>query len=119
MELPAWIKEIGPNKFEVDPEVFYPEILGELGVDPDDASQYWMEIAQGCMKLDFDMAVRVAKKIDREKTVERRIVAVDASVKDRWCIANHPVGHKNWNTMTIQERGQDVRDNWKRIRGLE
>lgn len=115
--LPSWIQQVPgkDNTFVVDPDIFYPRILEELGVPDSAVDRYWMEVALGCMKLDFDHAVRIAGAAKPGKPVVRYVRA-DNGRKQRWAVTMHKPSKDE--PKTAKDRGREVRKHWKRIRGL-
>ena len=103
------------NEFIVDPDIFYPGILRELGAERGD--QYINEIAFAVMKLDFDLAVRQAKVLTPGRRIIRRVRGDDGR-KQRWNRTMFPPGKKNWDEMSLAERTREVRGHFKRIRGF-
>lgn len=57
LELPSWAKVIGQGKVEADADSFYKEWLALLGVPLDSITQYDLECALQCAKLDIQFAV--------------------------------------------------------------
>lgn len=117
MTLPDWITPVDGrvNYFVVDPDIYYPQVLSELGVAVPD--QYWLEVALGCMKLDFNLHVGLSGLRVPDKAVTRQIRADDGR-KQRWNLTMHPPGKQDWSTMSIAERSSAIRENYKRIRGF-
>jgi hypothetical protein len=114
--LPKWIVPLKDkfNEFVVDPDIFYPLILGELGVESPDG--YWLEVAFGIMKLDFDMHVGLTGAPGRGRII--RYVRADNGRKGRWNMTLYPPGEKDWNKLSLSERAQTIRKYYKRIRGF-
>lgn len=56
LRLPKWAKAVGPGKVEVQAAEFYPEWLALLGVAEAEITQYDLECAHQCMKLDIQLA---------------------------------------------------------------
>lgn len=129
MELPKWITELpGINRFVCDPDIFYPAILAELEVETPD--QYWLAIAQGCMKFDFDLAIRLAGKVAPGRSITRMVRADDGR-KQRWNFTMHPPGKilridgipvqkgaKHFDDLPINLRSAHIRHHYRRIRGF-
>jgi hypothetical protein len=114
--LPKWIVPIKDrfNEFVVDPDVFYPAIFAELGVV--ETTAYWLEVAQGIMKLDFDMHVGLTGAPGRGRIV--RYIRADNGRKERWNVTMHPRGQKEWAKLSLSERAQTIRKYYKQIRGF-
>ena len=131
MSLPKWLT-VAPDKkvnsFVCDPDIFYPALLTELGVETPD--QYWLEVAFGCMKWDFDMLARLAGKVTPNRSITRRVRADDGR-KARWNLTMHPVGGipkiegipeapgvKRFEDLPMSIRSAHIRHHYKRIRGF-
>lgn len=123
MALPEWIKKLpdgtrwGLNAFVVDPDLFYPELLGDLGVVKEKIDQYWLEVALGCMKLDFDFHVRMAKAVVPGVRIIR-LVRADGGRKGRWNRTLFPKGKLDFDLIGLRQRSREIRENYKRIRGF-
>jgi hypothetical protein len=118
MAFPNWLAKIDGkvNTFVVDPDGFYTALLADLGVTKGRITQYWLEVAFGCMKLDFDLAVRQEKAIDVGRTVTR-LVRSDEGRKQRWNLTMFPVGSMEWTKLSMMERSREIRKHYVRIRG--
>ena len=131
MTLPKWLT-IAPDKkinsFICDPDIFYPSLLAELGVK--NVDQYWLGIAYGCMKWDFDVMVRLDKKVTPNRSITRRIRGDDGR-KARWNLTMHPVGSvpkidgipaapgvKRFDDLSMMLRSAHIRHHYRRIRGF-
>ena len=124
-DLPVWIEQIEGriNLFAVDPSLFYPQFLAELSqvrlshpVNPKAPTQFDMERAFGCMKLDFDRAVLTSRAIVPGRSVER-LVRSDDGRKGTWRIGALPVGPVDWAKLGIAERSRYIREAYRAIRG--
>lgn len=122
--LPRWIERFegtdnkgNPriNHFLVDPDIYMPAILKELGAERGD--QYINEIAYAIMKLDFDLAVQMAKAVVPNRTINR-MVRGDDGRKQRWNLSMFPKGKKDLNKMSFAERSREIRGHFRRIRGF-
>ena len=122
--LPAWIERFEGNDnkgkprinhFLVDPDKYMPALLKELGAERGD--QYWNELAYAIMKLDFDLAVRMAKAVVPNRTITR-MVRGDDGRKQRWNLTMFPKGKKDFSKMSLQERSREIRSHFRRIRGF-
>jgi hypothetical protein len=58
VQLPDWATVRGPGFIETQADEFYPEILGEIGVDEKDYDQYWLTVAKCIAK--FEVLIGVA-----------------------------------------------------------
>ncbi len=116
MALPDWITPIEgkPNHFAVDPDLFYPAILAEMGVD--DPTHHDLELAFGIMKLDFDMQMRMNRAAVPGRVV--RIVRSDDGRKLRWNKTMFPKGDVDWDALPVSERGRRIRETYRRLRGF-
>lgn len=115
MPFPEWMEQVeGTQTFIIDPDIFYPEYLKELGSVP--TNRYWLEVALGCMKLDFDMIVRINGSVNPHQCTTRMIRSDDGR-KARWALIRHPIGHKEWGQMGVIERSREIRKHYRRIRG--
>ncbi len=119
MALLPWISKLDGkiNEFVCDPDIFYPGILADLGVKEHEVTQYWLEIALACMKLDFDVNVRMERAVLPTRRIIRHIRA-DEGRKARWNLTMHKHGKLDWSKMGFQERSREVRKHYKRIRGF-
>lgn len=135
MALPDWIAPLPgrTNAYVVDPDIYYPQVLAELGVEK--PTQYWLEVALGCMKLDFDLHVRMSGQVTPGRPIERRIRADDGR-KARWNLTMHPAGKPvtapdlpvphdakgneltRWEDFPLTARARHIRYHYKRIRGF-
>ncbi len=118
MPLPAWISRIEgrTNSFVVDPHVFYPAILAELGVT--EITQYWLEVAQGAMKLDFDLALSREKSAVMPGRNIERLIRSDDGRKAKWNLSLYPIGEIDWSTLDLRGRSREIRKHYIRIRGF-
>ncbi len=93
MELPTWIQPLDgrPKSFVVDPDLFYPVILRDMRVDPEDATRFDMEVALGIMKKLARRSVEMAELKPRGVGMEL-LIRGDMGRKDSWRIASFPVG---------------------------
>lgn len=103
------------NQFLVDPDIYMPAILKELGAPQGD--QYWNELAYAIMKLDFDLAVRMANAVVPNRTITRTVRGDDGR-KQRWNLTMFPKGKKDINKMSLADRSREIRTHFKRIRGF-
>lgn len=107
--LPKWAKQVRGTpipKIEVDPDVCYPAFFKELGVEPKDIDQYWLEVAYQCMKMELQRILGFFAFEIRVRAHRGR--------KDRWALNNHPPG-KGANLATL---GREAREHYKRLRGV-
>lgn len=115
VSLPEWMESVpGTQTFIIDPDIFYPEYLKELGNVP--VNRYWLEVALGCMKFDFDLIVRLNSMVN-PRLCTTRLIRSDDGRKERWALIRHPNGHMDWATMGVVERSQEIRKHYRRIRG--
>ena len=112
--LPEWARAISPGKIEVDAELFYPAILAELGIDEEDASQYWLAVAKAVMRMDVQVAVAGTNLAPTPGG------ALTILVKD----ATKAKGHSRF-AMRFRDEGDGsaagamaARDHYKRLRGV-
>jgi len=117
MSYPDWMAHFHGNTYVVDPDVFYTQILDELGVGDGNITRYWLEVAQGCMKLDFDITIRREGGYDETKNIERLIRADDGR-KQRWNLTMFPMGERDWTKMSVLEKAAEIRKHYKRMRGF-
>lgn len=129
MALPKWISPIKgkDNHFVIDPDIYYPELLAELGVEK--PNKYWLEVALGCMKLDSQVHLAMNKAATPGRAVEKHIRADDGR-KQRWNHTMFPAGKVPklpdvvsasgvaWSDLTITERARHIRYHYRRIRGF-
>ncbi len=114
--LPKWIVPIKDrfNEYVVDPDIFYPAILEELGIT--EITGYWLEVAQGVMKLDFDMHVGLTGAPGRGRII--RYIRADDGRKMRWKINLRQPGKEDWKKMDLSARARTIRKYYKQIRGF-
>lgn len=114
---PDWISVVpgSENTFVVDPDVFYPAFFAEMGITPDKVTRYDIEVAMGCMKLDFDQWVRLSGAAKAGRIV--RIVRSDEGRKMRWNLNLYPVGPVDWESLSLGERARRIREAHSTIRG--
>jgi hypothetical protein len=81
-----------------------------LGVKPADATQYWLEVAYQCAKLDLQLAIdgtqydpRIAKKPAEFKFTRC----------NHWQLKLHPPGKG----IELATKGHEARNHYRRIRG--
>ncbi len=117
--LPGWIGEVPGkvNQFVVDPDIFYPTILKELGAETKKPDRYWIDVAFGVMKLDFDMTVRLSKRVRGGHAIIRYVRADDGR-KQRWNRTMFAPGQKDFDAMPATERAREIRKHFWRIRGF-
>lgn len=117
--LPTWISPVEGkvNTFVVDPDLFYPEILADMGVETPDRAD--LEIASEVMKLDFDLALKLARVPLVEGATIVRLVRADDGRKARWNHTMHaePPAEKAV-PQDMRARARLVREVYRRIRGV-
>ncbi len=117
--LPEWMTPVPgkPGSFIVDPDVFYPAFLKELGVGEDAVDQFQLEVVYGCMKLDAARFAKMAGLLTGLRGMTLRVRG-DEGRKMRWNLTMHPPGKldisANGNT---RERNRAVRQAYRRLRG--
>lgn len=114
--LPEWMTQIEGKSghFTIDPDVFYPMFLLELGVEEDDVDQFHLEVAYGCMKLD---AVRAARVSGWKGGLILQVRGDDGR-KLRWNHKMHPPGKEDITADgATKARNRAVREAYRRIRG--
>lgn len=117
--LPEWMIPIPgkPGHFTVDPDVFYPALLGELGVDVEAVTQFDLEVAYGCMKLDANRSARAAGALKGCRGMTLQVRADDGR-KLRWNHTMHPPGALDITADgATAARNRAVREGYRRIRG--
>lgn len=114
--IPDWVSipKGTENYFILDPDIFYPHFFKLLGVEKPD--QYWIEIAQGCMKLAFDQWVRMSGLLTPGKAVNR-VIRSDGGRKRRWNHTMLPPGKKDLNKLGAAARGREIALHWRRLTG--
>lgn len=95
--LPDWAKEIGNGVIEANAEMFYPELLKELGVKEEDVDQYWLTVVFHCAKMDIQMAAAGTKYAEAVRGGALRIHVLDDTKRNRkglskWALKAHPKG---------------------------
>lgn len=117
--LPEWMTPVSgrPGTFTVDPDIFYPLLLKDLGVEEDAVTQFDLEVAYGCMKLDAARCARMAGALKgcRGMTL---LVRGDDGRKLRWNHTMHPPGELDITADgATAARNRAVRVGYRRIRG--
>lgn len=117
MPLPAWMGVLDgkPGAYISDPDLFYPAILGFMGVKPEDATQYDMETALGVMK-------KLAQWHSRRHAhgfCHTNFVRSDEGRKTRWEIRSFPLGNKPdiSGPLATGARNGAVNEVWRRLMG--
>ncbi|HYN37892.1 MAG TPA: hypothetical protein VES39_01430 [Rhodospirillales bacterium] len=77
--LPRWARRGDDGVIEVDPDQAYPVYLALLGIDLDDADQFWAEVARRCLTADL-------------KTLLGTPLAIRIRPSNHWVLAGLPVG---------------------------
>lgn len=117
LPLPEWAEpsEFAEQTIVVDPDKAYPAILGELGVDPADRTQFWLETAFQIAKMDLQVAMgRFGFKI---------LIRSDDGRKDRWRIAGFPdpdavPGKPETTGVYRATMGKAAKRHYRRLRGF-
>lgn len=91
------------NTVLVDPNIFYPKYLDELGAEKVD--QYWMEVAYQCMKMDLQLALGRFGFVIHVRSDEGR--------KQSWNYSMRPVGKG----AALATGGKEARQHFLRLRG--
>ena len=116
---PEWMTPIEgkPGWFLIDPDVFYPAFFADLEVTADEVTQFHLEVAYGCMKLDASRAFRMSKPPLGVRGLTL-LVRGDDGRKLRWNHSMHPPGKEDI-TADGNTRGRNraVREAYRRIRG--
>lgn len=122
--LPNWMTPIKvgpgvlPGTFSIDPDVFYPAFLEEMGVDVAEVNQYQLEVAYGCMKLDAARAGRLSGLLKGLKGMTL-LVRADDGRKMRWNLSMHPKGPIDISADGAHgARNRAVREMYRRLRGV-
>ena len=135
MALPNWIipTKGRPNAFFVDPDLVYPALMKELGIEKPD--RYWLGVMLGCMKHDFDIEVRRAKAIVPGRSIKRTLRPDDGR-KLRWNRTMHGMGRVpkiegipvakdaagkvivDFDQLPVNIRAAHIRHHYTRIRGF-
>lgn len=112
--LPPWAKALKNGRIEIDPDGFYPALLAELGADPDSPTQYWLEVAYQCAKLDVQAAVAGS---DLAAPAGGALVILMLN-RPKWKIADAPDPDAKSGTPGIVKatKGKEARAHYRRIR---
>lgn len=117
--LPEWMTAIEgePGTFLIDPDIFYPAFLAEMGVGEDEVDRYQLEIAYGCMKRDANRAARTAGLLKGLKGMTMHVRGDDGR-KLRWHHTMHKPGKLDITADgNTRERNRAVRAMYRRLRG--
>ena len=116
---PEWMKQV-PGKdghFLVDPDVFYPMFLKEMGVGEGDRNQFNVEVAYGCMKLDAQRYFQMAERPPGLRGLTL-LVRGDEGRKLRWNHTMFPPGPVDITADAASgARNRAVREMYRRLRG--
>ena len=134
MSLPKWIKKQKDGTFQVDPDGFYPYLLGEFEAHdeiPYDGTvdAYWLEVAFQCMKMEVQIAVRTAgvdPRPEKGLLIHVTTTTIDAdggTHKDRWGQKNYAPGlfegyEKTYGPAAWKAVARDARGYYKTLRGV-
>lgn len=91
-QLPKWITRRDDGAFVVDPDIAYPLILKEMGVNDGEADQYWIECAYQCAKLKVQELVTGTELDPRPKLGFVIIIDSSGGRKDRWALSKFKPG---------------------------
>lgn len=123
--LPNWIvaDENKPNSFIVDPDIFYPEILAELGIDVASVDQHDLETAYNIMKIDAQYHIHAAGVDPRPEKSLNISVTGKAGHKERWGQAGKPKGkmeaiEAEHGDNAWRQVAKDSREKYKSLRGF-
>lgn len=109
MSIPAWAKQVRKDHaklidaYEVSADEFYPALLAELGFPVDEPTQYHLEVAYQCMKMEMQRCLG-------KFSFEIRI----SDPGKKWALSNYKKG-KGTHAAT---KGREARDHYRRIRGF-
>lgn len=109
-EMPKdWMTVENNGVVVIDPNVAYPHILSQVGLDPDAPDQYALEAAYQCAKLE------VARVMGPSRDAVRVIhIRSDGDRKDRWSLANHRRGKG----ADAASKGLEARELYRQWRGV-
>lgn len=113
-QLPAWATALAPGKIEIQASQFYPEWLGLLGVALDNITQYDLECAFQCAKMDIQMAVAGTELMPPEGGALCIFVKDDDKESGKWAQKNYPPGKG----IEAASKGKEAREHYKRIRQI-
>ncbi len=111
-QLPAWATAIAPGKIEIQASQFYPEWLGLLGVTEDQITQYDLECAFQCAKMDIQFAVAGTDLMPKEGGALCIFVKDNDKETDKWAQKKYPPGKG----IQAAAQGHEARKHYKRIR---
>lgn len=108
---PSWLTYDNKRAiFRINGDVYYPQILRELGVV--EVDQYWLEVAYQCAKLDAMRYIMLAGVDPRPNKV--LILDIKVADKEKWALRNHPVGRG----IEAASKGREAREHYKKLRGF-
>lgn len=113
-QLPAWAKALAPGKIEIQASEFYPEWLTLLGVELDAITQYDLECAFQCAKMDIQFAVAGTELMPPEGGALVILVKDDDKLDGKWKQKNYPEGKG----VLAASKGKEAREHYKRIRQI-
>lgn len=117
---PEWMTPVEgtPGFYLIDPDIFYPMFLKEMGVD-EAPNRNQLEVAYGCMKLDANRAARLEKKHLGNRKGCTFLVRGDDGRKLRWNYSMHPEGALDISSNGATAlRNREVRTVYRRLRGV-
>jgi hypothetical protein len=116
LTLPTWAKIKSVNSggvsllIEVDTDGYVKEWLPLLGIAPQSADQYWLEVAYQCAKMDLQMAITDTK-------FDPRIAGKFAEFRfndcPQWALSRFQPGRG----IEAATKGKEAREHYKRVRG--
>lgn len=117
---PEWMTPVEgkAGHYLIDPDIFYPMFLKEMGVD-EAPKQDELEVAYGCMKLDANRAARLERKHIGACKGITLLVRGDDGRKLRWNYSMHPPGKMDISAnASTAVRNREVRTMYRRLRGV-
>lgn len=113
-QLPAWAKALAPGKIEIQASAFYPEWLALLGANMDSLTQYDLECAFQCAKMDVQFAVAGTELMPQSGGALVILIKDDDKADGKWRQSNYPEGKG----VEAATKGREAREHYKRIRQL-
>jgi len=114
--LPKWLSRRADGAFVIDPDIAYPLILKELGVNDGDLDQYWIECAYQAAKLATQDLVTGTELDPRPKLGFVIVIDSAGGRKDRWALKNHKPG-KPGRDVNAATKGLQAKQHYTRIAG--
>lgn len=125
LELPEWAEVVGQGKIEMNADGFYTEWLALLGIPMGNITQYDLEMAFQCAKLDIQFAVAGTEFVpqggalvllvkDTSKAARKHRVTGKEVFSSLWAQDIYPEGRG----ILAASKGGEARAAFRRIRNI-